>query len=239
MTKIAILCGGIGRRIRPLSEKIPKPLIEVGGKPILEHVIQGYKSQGFGNFIFCVGYKGQKIVDFLKTKKRIRYYISNEGEKASMLQRIHALRHDFKNDLVVGYGDTFIDVQVKDILKAHRQSKKWVTIVTAKIQSPFGLMRFDSEGVPFSFQEKPILNYYVGYFVINKKAFDSISKNMLKMKDGAGLVSLFKQLIELKQLNSYQHKRMMLTFNTQEELADAEVKFRHFYSINEGRAIGS
>lgn len=232
---VAILCGGQGKRIRSLTKKIPKALIHVYGKPILAHILDAYLRQHQRKFIFCVGYKGQQIVRFVGKYKNIEATISDRGEEASMLQRIHALRAYVEEDLFVTYGDTFTDVNIKKIVDSHRRSGKWMTILTARIKSPYGLVDFDDRGVALSFHEKPILNYYIGLFIMNIRAFDSISKNMLEMKDGQGLVSLFNHLMGIGQLNVYQHERMILTFNTQEERQDVSKKMRQFYSYNEGR----
>ena len=83
-----ILCGGRGKRMGKITDNIPKPLLKVGKDPIIEHKIRYYKSQGFKNFIFCLGYKAKQLQSFLSKKNPNSIY-SNAGINAGILKRIH------------------------------------------------------------------------------------------------------------------------------------------------------
>src|SRR3989344_8278356 len=114
MNKVFILCGGRGRRLEPLTHRIPKPLVQLNGKPILEHIIEFYIRQSFSQFVLCTGYKSEMIEKFVsKNKFRAEIEISNLGENTSILQRLYAVRHLIDDLGVVTYGDTYIDLDVR------------------------------------------------------------------------------------------------------------------------------
>ena len=234
MSKIAILCGGKGSRIKHLTKDVPKPLVELYGKPMLQHIIELYVSKGYNDFIFCTGYKGEKIEEFLSDKTFIKSYISKQSEEAGMLQRIFAIRNEFKKNILVTYGDTYVDIDIDKFFEVHTKSDKAVTILIGKFRSPYGLVELNQDKNPVSFEEKPVFDYYIGCMIIRKDVFDHINEQMLQMKDGEGLVALFKYLIKIKQLNIYEHthNESIFSFNTQTEKDEIEQKFKHFYTMN-------
>jgi len=226
------MCGGRGSRLEPLTKTIPKPLVEIGGESILIHKIEFYKTQGFKDFIFCVGYKSDLIINAVKEIKGINAEFSDAGENVGILDRIDRIKDMFDSDAIVTYGDTFTDLNLQDLLDQHKKAENAITIVTAPIVNPFGLVEIDASSYITSFKEKPVLNYYIGYHVLSKKALDFAPKFIVDKPDGEGLVMFFKMLIGMGYLGSFQHAGTQITFNTMEEHKIAEEKIKHFFTLN-------
>lgn len=228
--KILILCGGKGKRLREKTLLLPKPLIKLNNKPILQIKIEEYLKQGFNNFIFCVGYKAREIEKaVLKFDGKSEYFFSDAGENAGILERIYYARDNFDKEVIVTYGDTYLNIDLKKFIDVHKKGDNLATIVVIPIENPFGLVNLDLNKVK-QFDEKPVLNYYVGYSIIEKSAFDMVPLNVIKMPNGEGLVTFFKILIALDKLGAYCHTGIHITFNTNEELILAENKFIDFYT---------
>jgi NDP-sugar pyrophosphorylase family protein len=228
--KIIILCGGRGRRMGHITKNIPKPMVKVGKMPILEHKINYYKSKGFNNFIFCTGYKSKIIKNFLK-KKNINSPISDGGIKAGILKRIFLAQGKIKNASIISYGDTLAKINFKDLIKKHIKSKCLITIVVAPIQNPFGLVDWNDKGKVTKFEEKPILNHFIGYAVINPNFFNSISSKTINLKDGKGVVKAIHTLMKKKKVNIYKFKDLQITINSREELKNAKLNYNKYFTL--------
>ena len=232
---IAILCGGKGRRLRPFTEEIPKTLVTLNGKPLLDYNLELFSSKKLNNFILCIGYKGDRIrehigrTNLMNTNYQVTF--SDAGENASMLKRIYHLKEEVEEMALVIYGDTLTNIDVDDLKKYHIEKGRAVTIVVASIQNPFGLVSFNDEGVAESFEEKPFFNYYIGMFLLSKWAFDYIDDEFLREPDGEGLVSFFNRLIDEKQLMVYKYAGKQISFNTHSEREVAEEVVKTFYTL--------
>ena len=232
--QVAVLCGGRGSRLKPTTDTIPKALVQLNGRPILDYVIDFYYRKKFTKFILCIGYKGDKIKSYYADRaNQIDILFSDAGEDASMLERIWQLQDLVEDRLVVSYGDTFIDLNLDSMLRQHITSEAGVTIVTAKIRNPFGLVTADPDGWVTSFVEKPLLNYYIGSFVIEKSAFACIKPEMLAKPDGQGLVEFFVSLSDSRQLATFEHQGNQITFNTETERQKAEEDLGQFHTYSE------
>ena len=234
--KIAILCGGRGKRLKSLTDDLPKPLIPLQNKPILEHILNFFEKKDFCEFIVCIGYKGKKIMTFIEEYKKESesiFAFSDLGENASIIRRMHALKDDFDDRILFTYGDTLTDLNVDELLHSHKNKRALMTIVASKIRTPFGLLEMDNDGWATSFTEKPVFKYYIGHLVMEKKVVSYINKDMLHEDDGQGLISLFEKLIQSKSLNVYEHHGAQITFNTEVEIINAEKEIIDFYSQKE------
>ena len=232
--KVIILCGGKGRRLRPLTKSIPKPLIYLNGKPLLQHIIESYQKQNLNDFILCTGYRSQDIEAFIENSKfKAEIEISNLGEDASMLERLYQVRHLIDERAIVTYGDTYTDLDAQNLLNFHLKKEAMLTIITAEIQSPFGIITQNPEGKLTSFNEKPVFSYYIGSFLVEKKVLDFIPPELLKEEDGNGLVRFFKMLIQKNNICAYSHSGLQLTFNTADEHRKAETHFMKFFTDSE------
>ena len=235
-SRIMILCGGRGSRLGSLTERIPKPLIRINDKTILEIKLRKYLELGFRDFVLCIGYKGSLI------EKAVMGYgldanivFSDAGENAGMLKRIFHAKDYFADSVIITYGDTFANIDLKKLLHQHIKRGNEITITVAPIQNPFGLVEYDENYMVSSFREKPVLQYYIGYAVFKRTSMKLVTKEMIEMPNGQGLVAFFKLLIDINKLGAYYHPGLEVTFNTQEELRVAEEKIMNFYT--EGQIV--
>lgn len=235
MNKVIILCGGKGRRLGELSAKLPKALIPLKGRPILQHILEFYINCGFRKFILCTGYLSEAIEAFvLNNHFDAEIEICNAGEDVSMLKRLLLVKHLINESAIVNYGDTFVNIDPNLVIKEHKRSKKDATVTIADIRSPFGIVRYDKNRRVTFFKEKPSFEYYIGQFIIEGKALRNIDNKLLSLPDGEGLIRLFKNLIKEKKLNAYKHEGFNITFNTTQELKKAEEDFIKFFTQQEG-----
>ena len=226
--KTIILCGGRGLRLKPLTDSIPKSLVQLHGKPILQHIIELQISKQCNKFILCVGYQSEMIRQFISSHSfAATIEISDLGDNASMLDRIYSVRDLIEERAFVTYGDTVT------MLKDHLDHSAAITLTTAEVKSPFGLITADRENTLLTFREKPIQNFYVGHFLFEKKIFDNVDPGLLKLPDGEGLVKLIKRLAARKNVRTFHYIGPQITFNTKEELDAANIDIIDFYTFQE------
>lgn len=228
---IIILCGGMGTRLRPRTECIPKTLVPLCGKPMLEHILDAYLAKGFSRFVLCVGYLGHKISEFLEQRRfdaDIR--ISDLGEQAGMLARIHAAMAHAGPRALVTYGDTLIDTDLQAMLAAHQARQAALTLTTASIKSPFGLIGMAGDHQVLSFEEKPTQTFYIGQMLVEGQALADVPEGFLRMHDGEGLILFFRSLIDQGRVIAFPYAGPQITFNTEQELKKAERDIITFYT---------
>lgn len=179
--KTVILCGGEGTRLKELTESIPKPLVEIGGKPILWHIMKIYSYYGFNDFILCLGYKGNLIEEYFKKNKEENWNIifSDTGSDTNTGGRIKKIEKYINDELFFAtYGDGLANIDLKELLDFHKQKNKIATITCVNPLSQFGVIDIDKDDFIIKFKEKPPLNQWIngGFFVFNKKIFNFISE---------------------------------------------------------------
>ena len=177
--KVVILAGGLGTRLSEETKLLPKPMVEIGGKPILWHIMKIYSYYGFNDFIILTGYKSHIIKDYF-----VHYYqqysditvdmlnntveihkIKTEPWKVTMLytgqstmtgSRIKKAQEYIGNEpFLLTYGDGVSDVNINELVKCHNQSSKYLTLTAVKPSGKFGALDITSDGTINSFQEKP------------------------------------------------------------------------------------
>lgn len=225
-----IVCGGRGKRMGKITNIIPKPLIKVGKNPIIEHKIKYYNHQGIDKIIFCLGYKAKQLKNFL-LKKTSKSIFSNGGLSAGILKRIFLVKKYVYEDTFISYGDTLAKINFKDLLKNHKRSKCALTIVVAPIQNPFGLVKWNSKNRATIFDEKPTLNHFIGYAVINPIFFRKIDQQVVNLRDGNGIIKSIKLLIKKKQVNIYKFENLQVTINSPEELKNARLNYKKYFTL--------
>lgn len=228
--KMIIVCGGRGKRMGKITDILPKPLVKVGKNPIIEHKIKYYNTQGIDKIIFCLGYKANQLKNFLE-KKTSNSIFSNGGLSAGILKRIFLVKKYVTEDTFLSYGDTLAKINFKDLLNNHKKSKCALTIVVAPIQNPFGLVKWNSNNKATIFDEKPILNHFIGYAVINPSFFKKINPQIINLKDGNGIIKSIKVLIKKKQVNVYKFKNLQVTINSPEELRNARLNYKKYFTL--------
>jgi glucose-1-phosphate cytidylyltransferase len=182
-----ILCGGQGTRIRSVSESYPKPLIDVGGRPILWHIMKIYSYHGVRKFVLCLGYKGETIIDYfenyhtrthdftmkIKHKDKKQFHLDHANDKdvddweitfaltgeATMTGgRLKRIRRYIDQDMFFcTYGDGVSDINIHDLVKYHTEKGKTATLTGVHLPTTFGIVEADEDGLIHSFREKPVM----------------------------------------------------------------------------------
>jgi len=212
-----ILCGGKGERLRPITNNLPNPLIEIKNKPILFYIIEHLKKYGIKDYIIATGYKSEKIEEYMADEfKELSYEIINSGD-VDILSRVKACIKHVTNDAILCYGDTISNINIDDFIKFHDYDPSKITISSYPITIPFGVMTVDENHLVKKFEEKPTLNKVmnIGYYYLS-------TKHNTIMHEQKDLLSFIDALINNNQLKCYQHKGIHITINTIAELSYAE-----------------
>lgn len=222
-----ILCGGKGERLRPLTNSIPKPLVQINKKPILEYIINYLLLHGFKKIILATGYKSKKIDSFVKnlpSKDSIDCIYTGDVD---IIKRLEIVTKDIKDDIFLLYGDTIANVDFKLLKKYHTSNKFPFTITRYPLTTKFGIIYSDDNGKVTNFKEKPTLDiwYNIGYMYINRKIFKKFS--LFK-----SFVELLENLVTNSQINSFNHNGYHITVNTLEELKYAETNINNLIDKN-------
>lgn len=233
--KVVILCGGKGTRMREETEYRPKPLVEIGGKPILWHIMKIYSSYGFNDFILCVGYKGDMIKQYfmdmywrnndftldLSGDRKIEYHtkeeenwnitIVNTGIETMTGGRLKQVeKYIDDEEFMFTYGDGLSDVNILELLEFHRKKGRIGTLTGVNPISTYGVMEIE-DGIVNAFKEKPILKDRVngGFMVFNKEVF-----NYLGSEDCFFEQEPIRNLAKDKQLAVYEHDGFWVAIDT-------------------------
>lgn len=201
--KIVIFCGGLGTRLREETEFRPKPLVEIGGKPILWHIMKIYSHYGFNDFVLCLGYKGYMIkeyfshydlfgkdftIDLSKKGEPVIHSNHNEsdwkitfvdtGENSQKGARLKKIEKYIDGDtFMVTYGDGVADIDINKLLDFHKQHGKMATLTGVHPISRFGELILEGDQIK-RFEEKPQnggQHINGGFFVFNRKIFDYLN----------------------------------------------------------------
>lgn len=176
---VVILCGGKGTRLREKTQIIPKPLVKIGAKPILWHIMKIYSAYGFNNFILPIGYKGEIIKEYFYKyqnlpRKKWSITIVDTGQEAMTGARIKRIEKFINNDIfMLTYGDGVAGIDLNRLLSHHLRYNKIATVTAVRPPARFGELLIKS-GVATGFHEKPQTSHsYIngGFFVLNKKIF--------------------------------------------------------------------
>ena len=227
--KVVILCGGQGTRLREETEYRPKPLVMVGDRPILWHIMKLYSHYGYNDFILCLGYKGDMIKNYFLNydelahdftlhlgsgKKEILHHqnstpnwnitFADTGQSCETGSRIARIKRYIGDDkeFMLTYGDAVTDINISDLCRYHHEKNKMVTITGVQPPNPFGVIEA-REGVVLSFTEKPQSHDRAngGFFVCNSAMFDFLSpEGVLIFEQGP-----LQQIASQGQLAIYHH----------------------------------
>lgn len=256
--KVVILCGGRGTRLREETEIKPKPLIEIGGRPILWHIMKIYSYYGYKDFILCLGYKGAMIKEYFYHYKLLMNDVTigfNKNEaiifhnqcdeidwKVTLVDtglntlkgaRIKKIEKYIKEDIfLLTYGDGVADIDIDATINFHKKRGRIGTLTGVRPPSRFGDLVVSKDKV-LSFTEKPQASAGLingGFFVFDKRVFDYLSEEENCDLEMGALETLAKE----GQLGVYEHKgswECMDTFRETEHLNELWDKQKAFWKI--------
>lgn len=182
INSFVIMAGGFGRRLMPHTVGTPKPMVQVNGKPMLEHIILRAKQEGFRNFIICLHHLGEIISDYFESGSKFDVNIEYTREPIPLgtAGAIYDLRYKLSNDFIVTNGDVISDIKFSEILKFHEYNKSDATMAVKihEWQNPYGVVSLSGINIE-SFDEKPIMKCHInaGIYALNSKAFLCLNAN--------------------------------------------------------------
>ena len=240
--KVVILAGGYGTRLGEISRTIPKPMVDIGGKPIIWHIMKIYSYYGFNDFIICTGYKSDIIKDYFlnyntKTNDFTIDYSNNSIEmhtnycekdwkvtlaytgldtlKGGRLKKIERYLDDDMNFLT--YGDGVADINILELLEFHKKNKKVVTISGVHPPARYGELKCDGN-ILSSFEEKPQTSQGLingGFMVFNKELLSYLTED-----DDCDLEhDTFEKMAKEEKIAVYKHKGIWSCMDNERDIA--------------------
>jgi glucose-1-phosphate cytidylyltransferase len=180
---VAILCGGRGTRLQEHTRAIPKPLVEIGGRPILWHVIEIYACQGFRRFVLCTGYKSEMIEEFVAVSDwppGTEIVCVQTGLDTPTGGRIKLVADHLPDETFhVTYADGVADIDLGQLGAHHHEHGALATMTVVRPELPFGVAEIDPEGRICGFREKPRAEHWIngGFFCLEPGALDYIEED--------------------------------------------------------------
>ena len=235
--KVLLLAGGFGTRLSEETDIRPKPMVEIGGKPILWHIMKIYSTYGYNEFVILLGYKGYYIKEYfanyfihqsditidIATNKMEIHNNSAEPWKVTLLDtgvdsmtgaRIKRAQ-DFVGDepFMLTYGDGVADININDLVKFHKSHGKALTMTSAQPDGRFGALEINEKNLVVNFKEKPKGDdswINAGYFVCESKVFDYISNGNNVVFEQEPLINLAKD----GEIVTYKHDKFWMPMDT-------------------------
>ncbi len=174
--KTVILCGGKGTRAYPHTLDVPKPLLEVAGRPVLLHVMEIYASQGYRDFVLAAGYRRDLIEEFARaTDPAWDVAVIDTGEDTNTGGRVLACREHVGSTFFVTYADGLGNVDLRRLEHFHRSHPGMATLTSVPLPSQYGTIEMDDQGRVACFREKPrLVDHHInaGFFVFDAHVFD-------------------------------------------------------------------
>ena len=239
--KVVLLAGGLGTRLREETEFRPKPMVEVGGKPILWHLMKYFSTYGLTDFVICAGYKGEQIKQYflnyaahnndftvnLGKPGEITFHdahqesdwtvtVADTGATTMTAGRVERIEKYVRGErFLVTYGDGLADIDLDALLAFHEGHGRTATLTTVRPTSRFGLVDADEDGVVTRFREKPQSDGWVnvGYFVFEPTVFDHLRDSDHLMLEHEPLEEIARE----SQLATYRHDGFWQPMDTSRE----------------------
>ena len=241
--KVVILCGGRGTRLREETEFRPKPMVPIGGRPILWHIMKTYAHYGHREFVLCLGYKGDMIREYFRNylwntcdttmllgeDPSVQFHdmhaeadwsvtLADTGEESKTAYRVRSVRKYLApgEDFLLTYGDGLSDIEVNRSIESHKAAKKACTIAAVHPAGRFGQLRIEEDGSILHFQEKPQMEEaYVngGYMVCSESIFNYLPDDPERMLE----MSPMDDMVRDNQLNAYRHEGFWQPMDTYQE----------------------
>jgi glucose-1-phosphate cytidylyltransferase len=238
--KAVLLAGGLGTRMREETEFRPKPMVEIGGRPVLWHIMKILGQQGIGDFVVCAGYKSEHIKDYfanyrvvnqdftvtLGDHESITYHggheeahwnvtVADTGASTMTGGRIKRVQKYVGNErFICTYGDGIANVDLAALLAYHESHGKLATVTTVQPLSRFGVLDLEDDGSVNQFKEKPQVEGWIsiGYFIFEPAVFDYIEGDETVLEEGP-----LHRLASEGQIAAYPHRGFWQPMDTYRE----------------------
>lgn len=221
-TPVIILCGGLGTRMKEETEFKPKPMVLIGGKPILWHIMKTYAYFGYRNFVLALGYKGEMIKDYFDVQYRnpgpddFNVTFAETGLDSMTGERMRRVKKYVTGDeFMVTYGDGVAEINIDELVAFHRKQGTVGTVTGTHPHSKYGFLKIDGErNLVVDFDEKPRLFDYIsgGFMVFRREAFDYFDEGIMEN----ALIKLAKE----GQLSVYRHEGFWKSMDTYREMQE-------------------
>jgi glucose-1-phosphate cytidylyltransferase len=203
---VVILCGGRGTRLQERTRSIPKPMVEIGGRPILWHVIQIYLAQGFRRFLLLTGYLGEQVEGFVAEQQwppdaEIRCLAT--GDDTPTGGRLHLAAGELGRELFcLTYADGVADIDLEALLAGHARDGAAATMTVVRPELPFGVAHLNGDGVVRGFTEKPRSEQWIngGFFCFEPSVLDLLDPGSVLERDP------LERLAEAGELRAFRHE---------------------------------
>lgn len=236
--RVVLLAGGFGSRLAEETAVKPKPLVEIGGIPIIEHIMNWYMSFGYNEFIICLGYKGSEIISYFKeynlrnstcvisedgkietlstNKKNWKITLAQTGTKTQTAGRLKKISKylNTNEDFMMTYGDGLADINLNKLEKFHKNKKKLATVTAVRPLARFGAMELKSDNV-INFMEKPKTEsgwINGGFFVLSYDVLKYINNCMETWESGP-----IPRIVSKGQLSAFKHEGFWQPMDTLRE----------------------
>ena len=244
--KAVILCGGLGTRMREETEFRPKPLVEVGGRPILWHIMKMYARHGFREFVLCLGYRGDMIKEYFLNyeamsndftimlgrdnhtlvhgaheEQEFQVTLSDTGLATMTGGRVKRVqKYVDGGTFMATYGDGVADVDLTALMEFHRKHGRLATITAVRPRSRYGLMQIESDASVSAFEEKPVMDAWAsaGFMILERGVFDYLTGDDCVLEQEP-----LRRLAEEGQLAAYRHDGFFYGMDT----------YRDYTALNE------
>ncbi|MCL4416105.1 MAG: glucose-1-phosphate cytidylyltransferase [Actinobacteria bacterium] len=242
--KVVILAGGLGTRLSEETEVKPKPMVEIGGMPILWHIMKVYSSQGFNEFIICLGYKGFLIKEYFANyflhlsditielstgnikvhnckSEEIKMTLVDTGIQTQTGGRIKRIGKYIGNEsFMLTYGDGLANINIADLLSFHKENKKFATVTAVSPPGRFGSIMLGNKSEVIKFEEKPLEDsgwINGGFFILEPEVLNYI-KDDNTYWEREPMVNLASD----GQLSAYKHKGFWKPMDTLRDKTELE-----------------
>ena len=216
--KCIILAGGYGTRLAEETKLKPKPLVKIGSKPIIWHLMKIYSHFGIKDFIICLGYKGEllrKEVNYLNRDKKWNIEYLNTGLNTmtgGRLKRVQKYLGKKDSIFCLSYGDGLSNVNINKLIKFHKKNNKIVTLTAVKYKNPKGVLDIKTNLKISAIKEKPIEYINGGFFVVSKNVFKFLKNDQTIFEKDC-----LPKLVKKKQLMAYKHNGFWACMDTMRE----------------------
>ena len=246
--KTFILCGGLGTRLDYEGKVHAKPMVRIGNKPILIHIIENFYAQGFNKFVLCLGYNSKSIVNYFVNEKKNNVKVINRKSKSIKI-RYKSKILNFEADLVftginsgtggrikfayeylnlnedflMTYGDGLSNVRINKLVKFHYKNKSMITLTAVRPKQRYGVLKIKKKKVVYFDNKNKKTDIFIngGFFVISKEAVSKIKSNQIYWEKEP--LSYF---LKLKKLYAFKHEGFWKSLDTLKDKNDFDEMIR-------------